>query len=62
MVRAGGWRWELGAGGGVAPFTVAVLSCEMKASYNYSLRAASGFQLNFAFIFERNNQGIWKLD
>lgn len=32
-------------GGGVAPFTEAVLSCEMKASYNYSLRAASGFQL-----------------
>lgn len=32
-------------GGGVAPFTVAVLACEMKASYNYSLRAASGFQL-----------------
>lgn len=51
-----------GGGEGVAPFTVAVLSCEMKASYNYSLRAASGFQLPLLSFFEKKIQGIWKLD
>lgn len=55
--EVGGGSW--GRGGGVAPFTVAVLSCEMKASYNYSLRAASGFQLPLlSFLKKKNNQGI----